>query len=84
MGDFVQPGLRHGTPPGSGELVTTLNQHATLAATLANPDISLARAAATYLLFKRKRLTPASERGPRFTLEEWSRIVSDPTRNRPT
>jgi hypothetical protein len=26
MGDFVQPGLRHGTPPGSGELVTTLNQ----------------------------------------------------------
>ncbi len=54
----------------SSDLVTTLTENASLAATLANPDISLPRAAATYLLFKRKRLTPASERGYRQILDE--------------
>lgn len=58
------------TSQGAGDLVTTLNENASLAATLGNPDITLARAAATYLLFKRKRLTDASERGYKQILDE--------------
>lgn len=51
-------------------MVSTLEARASLAATLANPDITLARAAGTYILYKRKRLTAASERGYQATLDE--------------
>jgi integrase len=55
--------------PGS-DLVQGLHERATLVATLQNPEITLARAAATYILFKRRRLTSESERGYRHVLDE--------------
>jgi integrase len=50
--------------------VQSLHERATLVATLQNPEITLARAAATYILFKRRRLTAASERGYKHVLDE--------------
>jgi hypothetical protein len=60
-------------PPQAGtELVRTLEQRVSLATTLSNPDITLARASATYILYKRKRLTPATERGYRAALDDFT------------
>lgn len=56
----------------STDLVTSLEQRASLAATLANPDLTLVRAAATYILYKRRRLSEASERGYRATLDDFT------------
>lgn len=56
--------------PESTELVTTRTEDMSLVATLGNPDITLARAVGTYSLFKRKRLTEASERGYQQILDE--------------
>lgn len=55
------------------DLVVTLHERANLAATLSNPDITLARAAATYILFKRRRLTAATERGYQQILDEFTK-----------
>jgi integrase len=60
----------------STDLVTVLEQRVSLAATLANPDITLARACATYLLYKQRRLTPASKRG-------YQAVVDQLTKNHP-
>src|SRR5438105_13724879 len=66
-----------GTAPSAGsDLVTTLNSNASLAATLANPNITLPRAAATYILYKRRRLTTASERGYRAILDDFTSAVA--------
>lgn len=65
------PHTRPSTEP-SGELVQTLMQRATLLQTLRDPNVTLARAAATYLMFKRRRLTEASERGYRAALNDFT------------
>jgi len=58
---------------GTGtELATSLHQRATLVATLADPEITLARACGTYLMYKRRRLTAASERGYRAILNDFT------------
>jgi integrase len=58
---------------GTGtDLVTTLNVSANLAATLADPEITLVRACGTYLMYKRRRLTDASERGYRAILDDFT------------
>jgi integrase len=63
----------HGITPQAGtDLVRTLEQRVSLATTLSNPDITLARASATYILYKRKRLTPATERGYRAALDDFT------------
>lgn len=49
-----------------------LGDRTSLVAALQNPDLTLARAAATYILFKRKRLTAASESGYRSVLGEFT------------
>lgn len=62
-----RPGTRQST-----ELVTVLEQRATLVATLTNPDLTLVRAAATYILYKRRRLSEASERGYQAVLNDFT------------
>lgn len=71
-GNACDSRVGHGTEPPFGDLVPTLNQRASLVATLANPNLTLARAAATYLLHKRRRLTPATERGYQQILDEFT------------
>jgi hypothetical protein len=56
----------------STELARSLEQRLTLVATLANPDLTLVRAAATYILYKRRRLSEASERGYRAILDDFT------------
>lgn len=58
--------------PVGNDLVPALQQRATLVAQLSEPDVSLARAAATYLMFKRRRLTEASERGYKAVLDDFT------------
>jgi hypothetical protein len=61
---------RH-SPGPSTDLVAGLHESTSLVSALRNPDITLARAAATYLLFKRRRLTDASERGYAAVLNDF-------------
>jgi integrase len=77
VSDFVTCDGAARTPPPGRDLVPALQERVTLASTLANPDITLARAAATYILFKRKRLTESSERGYRSVLDEFTARHSD-------
>lgn len=61
--------IPHDEHATSLDLVSTLTETATLVAQLRDPDISLPRAVATYLLYKRKRLSPDSQRGYASVLE---------------
>jgi hypothetical protein len=65
----VSDGRTHTGP--STDLVAGLHERTSLVSALRNPDITLARAAATYLLFKRRRLTDASERGYAAVLNDF-------------
>lgn len=63
-------GLRTSHRSPGQEIVPVLTERASLVAQLRDPEITLARAAGTYILFKRKRLSEASERGYRAVLDE--------------
>jgi integrase len=54
------------------DLVPVLVERAGLVASLKDPNITLARAAATYIMFKRRRLTAASERGYQAILDDFT------------
>jgi len=62
------------TPPSEEALLPVLLERVTDVSSFAKAkDISLPRAAATYIMFKRKRLTAASERGYQTILNEFSK-----------
>lgn len=60
--------------PRSQELVRTLNDRASLAATIQNPNLTLVKAAATYLIYKRKRLTERSQIGYQAILDDFTAV----------
>jgi site-specific recombinase XerC len=57
--------------PGS-DLVTSLHERAALIAKATDPNVTIERAAATYKLAKRKRLTAASQRGYEAILDDFT------------
>jgi len=58
--------------PPATDLVPSLHERAALIAKAADPHITIERAAATYKLAKRKRLTPASQRGYEAILDDFT------------
>lgn len=54
------------------ELVTSLHERAALIAKATDPHVTIERAAATWKLAKRKRLTPASQRGYEAIMDDFT------------